>query len=212
MKAEGIATGAAGDVTVNFDVENNHVDANNVLGSSGVSLGTDKNIQADSSTLATPVVNAAFLTNDISGSSGPGVRVLTRDSNGTTRVRLSGNTIGNPAQAATAGIRVDDGSSGSATYNPTVCADITSNVSGTGPADGFGNVAPGILLFKRSAVSTTYAFGLPGLSPSPATAAAAESFGASNNAASATGAGGSFGGKKVAVGNGDQFTNCTLPF
>jgi hypothetical protein len=156
------------------------------------------------------VVNAQFLSNAVAGSSGAGIRVLTRDSNGTTRVQLANNSIGNPAQGATPGIRVDAGSSGSATYNPTVCASIANNTAGTGPADGFGNVAPGILLYKRSALSTTYAFGITGLTPSPAPPATVEAWVAGNNT-SATG-GGTWAGKQVAVATGDQFTNCTLPF
>jgi VCBS repeat-containing protein len=175
--AQGITTAAAGDVTMNVEV-----DGNTVAGATGVSLATDKTVQADSSTLATPVVNAQFLSNEISGSSGPGLSVLTGDSNGTTRVRLSGNVIGEP------GMRIDAGSTGSATYNPTLCADIGANL------------APGILLNKRSQLAATYRFGLPGLSPEPATAPAVEAYVAANNPATAT------------VGSGDLFTACTLPF
>jgi hypothetical protein len=211
MKAEGIATGAAGSATANFQVLRNQIAANNVLGSAGMSLGTDKNVQADTSTLATPVVNGVFANNDVAGSSGSGLRILTRDSNGTTNLRIAGNSIGNPAQAGTAGMRIDDGSSGSATYNPTLCADITANSSGTGPPDGFGDVPSGIVLFKRSTVFNTYAFGLTGLAPSPASAAQAESFVAGLNPASVLGSG-FYAGKRATVLTGDQFVSCALPF
>ena len=69
-----------------------------------------------------------------------------------------------------------------------------------------------ILLYKRSALSSTYSFGISGLTPDPATAAATESFVTTNNASSALGGGATWAGKRVAVGNGDQFTSCTLPF
>jgi hypothetical protein len=213
VKAEAIALGAAGNVNANFLVTGNTAVANNVLGSSGIGLGTDINQQADLSTNTsdTPVVNANIASNSIAGSSGPGIRVLTRDSSGTTNLRVSNNTVGSPAQAATAGIRLDAGSSGNALYNPTVCAEVLNNSASTGPSNSFGDVTSGIVLFKRSASATTYKFGLTGLSPSPATAAQSEAYVAGNNSGSAVGAG-FYAGKKATVVAGDQFTSCTLGF
>jgi VCBS repeat-containing protein len=144
---EGIATSAAGDVTVNADVEGNHVD------DGGLSVVTDTNVQADASTLANPVMNAEVVSNET-----PGLSVSARDSSGTTRVRLSGNSV------ATPGMRIDGGG------NATLCAEITANT------------APGIVLDKPSPLST---FGLPGLSPDPADASAVASFVAAANPTSA---------------------------
>jgi hypothetical protein len=91
-----------------------------------------------------------------------------------------------------------------------MCANIATNTTAGGPADSFGNTPPGLEVFKGSSTSTTYKFGIVGLSPSPATAAQTETYLAAHN--TSTAGGGFFAGKHVAVVGGDQFTSCTLPF
>jgi hypothetical protein len=134
--------------------------------------------------------------------------VLQGNSNGTFNLKLQNNTVGAPS-GSFEGIRVDHGSSVNATYNPTLCANISGNTATAGPADAFGARPPGIELYKRS----TNAFGLVGLSPSPATAAQTETYVAGQNPNSSVGSGDPlYTGKKVAVGTGSPFTSCTLSF
>ena len=209
MKSSAIAIGAAGNVTTYFTVTGNQISANNGFSSPGLALGTDRNIQADLSVLASPVVRATITNNSISNTSGSGVRVLHRDSNGSLDLRLENNTITN-VLGNLAGIRVENGSSGSVTYNPTMCASIASNNAASGAVDGFGDKNAGINLYKGSASATTYKFGLTGLSPSPATNPQVEAHLTTLNPLSATGLG-FFAGRKVAVRTGSNYTSCTLP-
>jgi hypothetical protein len=211
VKASGIAVGAAGSATATFVVTGNTTAPNNILGNFGISLGVDKVTLADSTVLSNPSVNAAISNNTTSNTTGNGFLGRIRDSNGTMNLRVSNNNFGNPSDTITSGLRVDSGSSGSVSFNPTVCADITGNTSGSGPVDGSGDRNAGIDLYKRSTSSSTYKFGIVGLSPSPATAAQTETFVTGLNPASTTGSG-FYAGKKVAVEVGNNFTSCTLPF
>lgn len=209
MKGSAIGIGAAGDVTAYFTVTGNRINANNLFGSSGIALGTDKNIQADLSVLATPIVRATITGNTVANTSGSGIGILHRDSNGSLDLRVDNNTVQTVLQSG-AGIRIDNGSSGNASYNPTMCASIANNTAASGPVDGFGDKNPGIALAKRSTLATTYKFGLTGLAPSPATNAQVEAYLTTLNPMSAFGAG-FFAGKQVAVRTGSGFTSCTLP-
>ncbi|RNL63296.1 right-handed parallel beta-helix repeat-containing protein, partial [Nocardioides marmoriginsengisoli] len=208
MKGAAIGIGAAGDVTASFVVTGNQINANNQFGSDGIGLGTDKNIQADSSTLTHPNVRATITGNTVANTSGTGIGVLHRDSNGSLNVRIDNNTVGAPLQASP-GISINAGSSGNATYNPTVCASVSGNNPTAGPPDTFGDTHPGIELFKRSSSSTTYVLGLTGLAPSPATNAQVESYVTGLNPTSSLG-GGFYAGKRVAVRTGSNITSCTL--
>ena len=210
MKSSAIAIGAAGDVTTDFVVTDNEIDAHNGFGSSTLALGIDKNIQADLTTLSTPVVRATITGNSVANSDGAGIRVLNRDSNGTVNLRVDNNTVADTVGAGSSGITVANGSSGNASFNPTMCASISNNNAVSGLADGFGDKSPGISISKRSSSSSTYAFGLTGLAPSPATTAQTESHVTGLNPNSAVGAG-FYAGKKVSVDDGDNFTSCTLP-
>lgn len=209
MKSSAIAIGAAGNVTTYFTVMGNQISANNGFSSAGLALGTDKNIQADSSVLASPIVRTTIMNNTISDTSGPGVRVLHRDSNGSLDLRLESNTITN-VLGNLSGIRVENGSSGSVTYNPTMCASIANNEAASGAVDGSGDKNAGINLYKESDSATTYKFGLTGLAPSPASNPQVEAHLTTLNPLSATGLG-FFAGRKVAVRTGSNYTNCTLP-
>jgi len=160
--------------------------------------------------LASATGNFIVSNNTISGTSGAGVWSVLDDTNGSQNIRIQNNTVGDPSQSGP-GIMVASGTIGNASFNPTLCSSITGNTVGQGPADGFGNTYPGILLDKASNTSSTYRFGIAGLSPSPATAAQAETSVTSANPNSDVGAG-FFAGKRVAVDDGGQVTSCTLPF
>ncbi|MDQ6525251.1 cadherin domain-containing protein [Nocardioides sp. LHD-245] len=209
MKSSAIAIGLAGDATAYFTVTGNQINANNGFSTAAIALGTDKNIQADLSTLATPTARATITGNTIANTSGPGIRILHRDSNGTLNLRLENNANTGVQGLLLSGIRVENGSSGDAAYNPTLCASIASNSATSAPVSG-GDKNGGINVYKESDAAATYKFGLVGLTPSPATAAQTETFLAGQNPASETGVG-FFAGKKVVVRTGDQFTSCTLP-
>ena len=205
----GIGFGVAGDTDADVTITGNFIAPNNEFNSPGISLSTDKHIEP-SGTLSDPDVNATVSNNTTSGHEGAGIRVLQANSNGSLNLKLQNNTFGAPIQSF-AGIRVENGSSADAAFNPTMCANISGNTAGSGSADAFGDKPPGINLIKRSTSSTTYVFGLVGLSPSPATAAQTETYVTTQNPSSALGAG-FWAGKRVGVISGDQFTSCTLPF
>ncbi len=205
-----IGTGAAGTANVTVVVTGNFLAPNNIFNSAGIGVSTDKNIQGDASVLTTPQMNATVSNNTISNTEGAGIRVLQSNSNGTLNLKMQNNTISSPIQSF-AGIRVENGSSADPAFNPTLCATISGNTANSGPADAFGDKPPGINLTKRSTLSTTYVFGITGLTPSPATAAQAETYVTGQNPASALGAG-FWAGKRTGVISGSNFTSCTLPF
>jgi VCBS repeat-containing protein len=217
VAGQGIAVGGAGgdrpsgEVELEVHVVNNFLVPNSGSGSSGIGLGTDKDTIADASVLSDFDVNAEIAGNYVNDSAGPGIRVLHRDSNGTLNLKLNNNTVDSPKDATgVAGIRVENGSSGSASFDATLCMQMTGNDADAGPADGFGDVRPGIVLFKRGS-TTTYHFGIVGLSPNPATAAQTESFLAGINTGSIGAGDPLFAGKEVAVQVGTTFSACTLP-
>ncbi|HET6152681.1 MAG TPA: Ig-like domain-containing protein [Marmoricola sp.] len=208
----GIGVGGAGNVTVDDVVTGNHLDANNAgFGAAGIGVTTDKNIQGNNvATLTNTNVRATVTGNTVADTDGNGIWVLNGDTNGTMDLNLSSNTVTGILESGLTGIEVDNGAGGSATYNPTMCANITNNVSESGAADQFGDKFPGITLSKSSGLATTYVFGLVGLTPSPATRSQVAPYVAGLNPNSAAGAG-EFAGQKVDMDLGDNFTSCTLP-
>jgi hypothetical protein len=210
MKGAAMGAGSTGSAQVSVQMNSNQIAANNQSGANGIGIGIDKNIQADASTLANPQLNIDLSSNNVSGSSGIGIWSLMHDSNGTENLRMNNNTVGGPAQP-NPGMRADIGDSGSASFNPTLCSQISGNTTANGGPDGFGNTDPGLEIDKESTSAATYKFGIVGLAPSPATPTQTESYLTGLNPGSALG-GGFFAGKKVAVLNGDNFTSCTLPF
>jgi VCBS repeat-containing protein len=205
-------TGAAGSVTASFAIENNVVSAFNAGGGDGIGLGVDKNQQADATVLANPTVKATITGNQVSNYDGGGVHFIQLDSNGTTNLKIDSNTTSSPESdnQSGAGIEVDEGSSGSASYNPSLCSEIKSNSAAAGNANGFGDSVPGIVITKESTSSSTYSFGIVGLSPSPANESQTQSYLAGQNPSSGAG-GGFYAGTTVFANPGDQWTSCTLP-
>jgi hypothetical protein len=200
----------AGNVTGEAAIKSNTIAANNSAGSQAIGVGEDKNTQADSSVLSSPSAKVTISSNKITKSDKAGIFVLQRDSNGTLDLKLDENTIGAPLEAAS-GIEVSAGSAGSASFNPTLCSEIKGNVTTIGPTEAFGEALPGITLLKESESSTTYVFGITGLTPSPATAEQTESYVAGQNPSANLGSGGFYGSRRVFVAEGSQFTSCALP-
>ena len=141
-----------------------------------------------------------------------GVHFIQLDSNGSSNLKMDNNTTSSPESdnQSGAGIEVDEGSSGSASYNPSLCSEIKANTAAAGNANGFGDSVPGIVITKESTSSSTYSFGIVGLSPSPANESQTQSYLAGQNPASASG-GGFYAGTTVFANPGDQWTSCTLP-
>jgi hypothetical protein len=213
MLGQAIGVGVSGSATANFNVTGNVVAPDSAFGSTGIGVGTDVNIQADSSTLTTPTINAIVASNTVSQSDGYGIEVEQRDSNGTANVKVTNNTVSAPKTSVATSIEVMEGSTGSASYNPTLCSTISGNTAATAADDGAGDRAPGITLDKLPAGSNspaTYKFGITGLTPSPATAAQTQLYVASQNPASGIGTG--FWGVGTVFAGSDGFTSCTLGF
>ncbi|MDQ1713087.1 MAG: large repetitive protein [Frankiaceae bacterium] len=210
VKGSGIGVGIAGSVTADYSVTSNVINGtDNIVGSSALGIGTDTNIQADSSELKNPVLNIVVSNNTVVGSTGYGIQNLNRDSNGTTQLKMQNNSVTGPLEFGA--IDVSSGNTGSVSYDPTICTQISGNTASTGTIDGFGDAEPGIQVEKWSTSTTTYVFGIVGLTPSPATAGQTETYLAAQNPASAVGVG-FYVGKKAAVNIGSNFTSCTLGF
>jgi VCBS repeat-containing protein len=210
MLGQAIGVGVSGSATANFFVTNNVVAPDSAFGSTGIGVGTDVNIQADSSTLTTPTINAIVVSNTVSQSDGYGIEVEQRDSNGTANVEVSNNSVSAPKTSVATSIEVMEGSTGSPSYNPTLCAAISGNTAATALDDGAGDRAPGITLDKLVAGSASYKFGITGLPLPPATAAQTEVYVATQNPGSGVGTG--FWGPLTVFAGNDGFTSCTLPF
>src|SRR6185369_11334587 len=125
---------------------------------------------------STPILTMTATGNTISQTDGNGILLVARSAHGTFDLKLANNTVGAPINVGGSlrqGIRVDAGNL--STGDDAVCLNITSNTSAGS------NGAQGIGLRKQGTIATTNDFGLPGLSPSPATAAQAAAFVAGNN-------------------------------
>jgi VCBS repeat-containing protein len=212
MQAEGIAIGGAGAVNVQFNVTGNAVSGANTLNNDGIGLGIDKNIQADASTADGAVVKAIISNNTVSGQQGSGIHQLLRDSNANVELKMQNNNVSAPSSGGFASIRVDVGSSGNASFNPTFCGTISGNTAATGPDDGFGDQASGIVIVKRAPTNAAaYKFGITGLVGTTATAA--ETNLTTANPSSGIGAGSPYGGKKVtSLLSTSVYNSCTLSF
>ncbi|WP_188113253.1 Ig-like domain-containing protein [Nocardioides humilatus] len=193
-----------GSGTVWFNASGNRVTANNTGVDPGIGLATGPTTQGDASTLAAPVTVATINTNTVTNTAGPGIQVYQADSNGSLDLRVQDNVTSNINSGQSfAGIVVNNGSNGSGSFNPRVCAQITGNDAASA------NTAIKQAGINLSRISTTapYAFGLVGLAPSPATNATTESYAAGLNPLSDANPGG----KKAEVRQGDNYTSCTLP-
>jgi hypothetical protein len=130
------------------------------------------------------------------------------NANGTSQVRVINNDVAGGAVGSSVSappIAVENGSSATAAFNPTMCVTISGNTTAANVAAS-PNVFPGILLAKR-----TGQFGITGgLTPSPAPNATTEAFLTGLNPNSNLGAG-FYNGKRVVVNVGDNLVSCAHP-
>jgi hypothetical protein len=204
-----IATGNSGSSEVEYLIENNRINANNFeAGGLGIRSASDQHIMVGGSTLATPTLRTIINNNVVRNTTGGGIRILAANSNGTSQVRVNNNDVANGAVGSDVSappIAVENGSTASATVNPTMCATISGNTTAAN-VTASPNVFPGILLAKRAGQ-----LGITGgLTPSPAPNAITESFLTTLNPNSNLGAG-FYAGKRVVVNVGDNLVSCTHP-
>jgi hypothetical protein len=143
------------------------------------------------------------------GIEGRGVGNFDITNNGTSEVKVANNDVANGA-AGTFPIRVENGSSADAAFDPTMCATISGNTTAANAQSPGGHTFPGIGPFKRSTVAANYQFGDVGRTPSPSTNANTASFVTTQNPNSNLGLN-FYAGKRVSVDAGDNFVNCTHP-
>jgi Bacterial Ig domain/RTX calcium-binding nonapeptide repeat (4 copies)/Cadherin domain len=186
-------------------VANNRIVSNNAVGAAGIGIGCD----ADSFTSTTDdgTLTSTISGNTISGNDGPDIYALARGSSCTHVTRIIGNTLAAPAttNAARAGIRVD---SGSASGDTTMCLEISGNTTAGSTNSATGSRSPGINLRKQGTDPAINAFGIEGLSPSPAGSPTVENFVNAGNS-SASGTFGTGGTALLSATSG--FTSCVAP-
>jgi hypothetical protein len=191
-----------GSGTMSATVNNNRMAVNNAVGSAGIGIGCDTD--SDATTTDNGTLTLIIDGNNVSQTDGPGIYALARGSQCTLNTRITNNTVAAPAttSAARAGIRVDSGSSAGDT---TLCLDIHTNTTAGSTNTATSTTSPGINIRKQGTVQATNEFGIEGLSPSPATAAQAESYVSSLNPGSASG---TFGTTGTASLSGSNYQTC----
>ena len=194
---------AFGTGSVQAQVANNFIAANNAVGSAGIAIGCD----ADSlATTANDIALSSVISgNAVSQTDGPGIFAIARNSNCSHTVRIVNNNVAAPTTTTVArgGIRVD---SGSAVGNTNVCLEISGNTTAGSTAGG--NTSPGINLRKQGTNAAVNVFGIEGLTPSPTGTPNVENWVNSQN----TSASGTFGvGGTALLSATSGFTSCTAP-
>ena len=150
-----------GPITMTSTVQNNFINANSAVGCAGIAVGTDDPNNVGAGTHSTLISG-----NNVTGTDGPGIFPIVRDSGSTMTARVINNTVAAPitTSAARAGIRVD---SGSATGDTTLCLEISGNTTAGSTNSGTGTTSPGINLRKQGTDPAVNTFGIEGLAPSP---------------------------------------------
>jgi large repetitive protein len=208
-----ISVNSTGAFTLASAVTGNFVSpgSGQIGGAHGISGGADNQTVVGPAVLDTAVLNLTVSNNVVSQVKGSGIRFLA-NSSGTLRMRLQNNTVAAPTEpSGSAGIRVDSGTSGGSAVNTTVCLQISGNTTAGSTSQATGDTAPGIGLRKQGADAAVNAFGIVGLSPSPAVASQTVAYVSGQNPASAPGTGG-FGTSGTYIVAGNFFVSCTLPF
>ena len=195
-----ISHSAFGNAQVTSTITGNIIEAHNINLAQGIGIGTS--YTTASGAAETPVLTSTISGNTISQTNGSGILSVANDVNGTVKVKILNNNVSAPL-GGTYGIQVR---SGSAAGNNTVCARIESNTTAGGTTAG-GTLLSGIGIRKQGTVAGTNTFGVHGLSPSPATSAAAETHVTGVNPSSATGGNG----KRVSSISGSNYEGCNLP-
>src|SRR5206468_2222322 len=139
-KLQPLGIGIGGTVTVDGTFKDNVITSTtDDNGAAGIGATTGERIVAGGTALDAATANLEFNNNDVTASSGPGLNVVMLSQNATEKTRIENNTLANPLQPATAGMRVQVGSNTSnASEVPTMCSLISANTVGTGPTGGGG--------------------------------------------------------------------------
>jgi hypothetical protein len=210
-KGNCLSVNSTGSYQLTATVDGNFVKPQSQLsGSFGISGGTDKQVLADTSTADSAVLNLTANGNNVSSTTGVGIYFLA-NSSGTLNAKIQNNTVAAPTDTTVArpAIRVDSGSSAGTAVNTTVCAQISGNTATGSNVGGF--QFDGIALRKQGTTITPDAFGLVGLSPSPATDSQMQSYLEGQNPAETLGSGG--GGALINThGSSAVWQSCTLGF
>ena len=105
------------------DVATPGFNANSAVGCAGIAVGTDDPAGVGAGTHTTPISG-----NNVTGTDGPGIFPIVRNSGSTMTARVTNNTVAAAiaTNAARAGIRVD---SGSAVGDTTLCLEISGNTT-----------------------------------------------------------------------------------
>jgi hypothetical protein len=152
----GIGLGNTGYSTSTVVTNNNFLQPNNAVASSGIGGGNG----VVSNTAETPDLTWTISGNNISNSDGNGILAVARAINGLMKVKIQNNTVAAPLTGVRPGIRVDAGNNsvvGAGTEDAAVCVNIASNTSaGSGGTQGIG-------LRKQGTTATVNDFGIHNL-------------------------------------------------
>jgi hypothetical protein len=164
MASVAINVGVNGLANATITTSNNVIVANNTAGSAGIGGGTGVTFASTD----TPSLTWIIAGNSISATDGNGILAVARGATGSLRLKIQNNTVAAPLSGVRQGIRVDAGNAGS--LNDSLCLNISGNTSaGSGGTTGIG-------LRKQGTSTTINAFGINGLSPSPAGTPAVENY------------------------------------
>jgi uncharacterized repeat protein (TIGR01451 family) len=159
-------------------ITNNVIDAaDNIAGSRGMAVGSQLG-----GAPATGSVSALISGNTVNNAAGNGIFAGVTNSSNTGNFIIKNNTVGASRGDSTVGIQVN---SGSGVGNTNLCLDLANN--NTTGSNGSLGPAPGIGFRKQGTNAAVNVFGIVGLSPSPATAAQAETFLSGTNPGSSLG-------------------------
>jgi hypothetical protein len=173
-----LATGAAGDVDVDINMEGNHVASTAGSGTPATGVAVSDRTVTGVGTADGFNVNARVVGNTVTQSSGAGFSGAWVNSNGSVDMKVANNTYASPSTTQVSGININQGSSGGSGKAMNMCLDITGNTAGAGPVTSF--QVPGISV--REFQDSPGQFQLVGLTPSSgATNTQAEAFMSTNN-------------------------------
>jgi hypothetical protein len=178
FKGIGITSAGGNFAQVVTIITNNFIDgSDNIFSSRGMSVGSQLGGLG-----ATGSISAQITNNTINNTDGNGIFATVQNSSNTGNFIIQNNTVGAPRSGSTVGIQVN---SGSGVGNTTLCLDMANNT--TAGSNGVSGLPPGIGIRKQGTIATTNTYGIVGLSPSPATAAQAETYLSTTNPNSSLG-------------------------
>jgi hypothetical protein len=186
-----ISSSAFGDAVVTETVSSNTIVSDNTVGSQGIGIGTST---TGGFVTNTPSMTVTVSSNNVSDTDGNGILAVARDAeSGLLKIKVLSNVVGAPQSGVRQGIRVD---AGNATGDNDVCLEISGNTSTFSVGQ---PAALGIGLRKQGTSTTVNAFGIVGLSPSPATGPQVIAYVTGQNP---------LGGGTLLISSTDGFTSC----